>query len=65
MESDLALSVEYQRKSYVLTLGTFQGVEKVCVNQQDYKDVTQINLPSGETMVSIYSNELYYIKQVF
>lgn len=64
IESDLMLSIEYQRKSYTLTLSTIQGIEKICVNQKEYKDVTQIMLLSGETTISVYSNELYYIKQI-
>lgn len=64
IESDLTLSVEYQRKSYTLTLSTIQGIEKIYVNQKEYKDVTQIELLSGEATISVYSNELYYIGQV-
>lgn len=60
----MTLSVEYQRKSYTLTLSTIQGIEKIYVNQKEYKDVTQIELLSGEATISVYSNELYYIGQV-
>lgn len=64
IESDLTLSVEYQRKSYTLTLSTTQGIGNICVNQKEYKDITQIKLLSGDATIAVYSNELYYIKQV-
>ena len=47
-----------------MTLSTIQGIEKIYVNQKEYKDVTQIELLSGEATISVYSNELYYIGQV-
>ncbi len=63
LESGLNLFVEYQRKSYKLTLEAFRGVE-LTVKYTKYKESTQIELESGNVPVEIYSNNLYYIKQV-
>ena len=64
INSDLRLDVEFKRKFYTLTFGSFQGIEKIEVNKKDYfKETTRIELPSGKTKISVYLNNLYYIKQ--
>ena len=64
LDSDLKLSIEYQRKSFKLTLGEFQGLDHIIVTYTRYEEPTQIELKSGTKLVEVYSNNLYYIKQV-
>lgn len=64
MESNLTLKVEYVQKKYTLSLTNNKGIEKIAIYSEEFENVSSIKVASGTSLVRIYANSFYRIKQV-
>lgn len=64
VRSNLKLKVEYVQKKYTLSLTNSKGIEKILIYSEEFENVGSISLACGTSLLGIFANSFYLIKQI-